>query len=285
MLILPAVSASADVNSDKATGRPARVAYRDDGAVLQGLVTRYDEAQGKETAVEAQLATTRAHLTSDRRAEARAMALVRRIAVSNYMNSGNEGPLLGLFDTGAMTSAAITQEYTHIATQGIDSAIDAADVDGSERRRRSPTCRRPRLQQQPTCRSFPEPGKPPKEPLPRTTHCSVKRRATCKRPWQPQRSNARLPNRPRRRRWRRAAQAAEAARPRRPRRIHRPDDQPVTGLLCEPHSSHQRSCTRTDRPRSRLQRLWTDLRHRRWRRSQHRQLGVARWDLHQLPTE
>ncbi len=128
MALLP-VAASADVSSDQAqiAQLASRIAH--DGTVVQGLVASYDQAQAHEASVEAQLDAARAHLTSDRRVEAEAIVHLRQIAVTSYMNSGDDSPMLGLFDTGAMASAAVTEEYTNIATGGIDSAIDAVAVD------------------------------------------------------------------------------------------------------------------------------------------------------------
>jgi murein DD-endopeptidase MepM/ murein hydrolase activator NlpD len=126
MPLLP-VAASADVGSDQAqiAQLASRIAH--DGSVVQGLVASFDQAQTQEAAAQAQLDEARTHLTSDRQDEAQAMVHLRRIAVTSYMNSGDDSPVLRLFDTGA--SAAIAEEYTHVATQGIDSAIDAVAVD------------------------------------------------------------------------------------------------------------------------------------------------------------
>jgi murein DD-endopeptidase MepM/ murein hydrolase activator NlpD len=128
MALLP-VAASADVSSDQAQVAQLASRIAHDGAVVQDLVASFDQAQAQEATVEAQLDAARAHLTSDRRAEAQALVHLRQIAVTSYMNGGDDSPMLGLFETGAMASAAITEEYTQVATQGIGSAIDAVAVD------------------------------------------------------------------------------------------------------------------------------------------------------------
>ena len=123
------VAASADVNSDKAQVAQLATRIAHDGAVVQGLVASYDEAEAKETAVQAQLDATRAHLVVDKRTQAHATLLLRKFAVASYMNSGDVSQIVDMFDSGAMCSAAITQEYTQVATQSVDSAIEAVSLD------------------------------------------------------------------------------------------------------------------------------------------------------------
>jgi murein DD-endopeptidase MepM/ murein hydrolase activator NlpD len=122
-------AASADVNSDKAQVAQLASRIAHDGAVVQSLVASYDQAQATEAAVETQLDATRAHLAADKQTQARATVLLRKIAVESYMDSGDVSPILDVFDSGAMSSAAITQEYTQVATQGIDNAIDTVSLD------------------------------------------------------------------------------------------------------------------------------------------------------------
>ena len=130
-IVLLPTSASGDVNSDKAQVAQLGTRITQDGDLVQSLVVSYDQAQAHESAVAAQLDAARAHLAADRRAQAKATGVLRTLALDNYMTGASDNSTLTMFETGNMTALAAEQQYTRIATQGLNEAIDTVEVDAS----------------------------------------------------------------------------------------------------------------------------------------------------------
>lgn len=131
MTLLPA-QASADVKSDQAQVAQLGARITQDGALVQHLVVRYDQAEAQEVAVTAQLDAVRTHLATDRRAETKATSVLRQLALNSYMADSGDNSSLAVFDAGDAMSIAIEQEYAHVATEGLDDAIDAVEVDAQK---------------------------------------------------------------------------------------------------------------------------------------------------------
>jgi murein DD-endopeptidase MepM/ murein hydrolase activator NlpD len=129
--LVPAL-ASADVNSDQSQVAQLGSRIAQDGALVQHLVVSYDQAQAHEAAVAARFDAARAHLGADRRAEAQATDVLRQLALNSYMNGAGDNSTLALFDTGNVTALAAEQEYTHLATESLNNAIDAVNVDAQQ---------------------------------------------------------------------------------------------------------------------------------------------------------
>jgi murein DD-endopeptidase MepM/ murein hydrolase activator NlpD len=121
--------ASADIKSDQTEVAQLGQQINADGQAVQTLVVEYDQAQTHEAAIEAQVTAAQAHLTQDHTNETHDRAVLRAIAIKNYMSGAVDGSLLALFDTSDADSWAGEQEYNRIATQGVSSAIDAVQVD------------------------------------------------------------------------------------------------------------------------------------------------------------
>ena len=100
-----------------------------DGALVQHLVVSYDQAQAHETALGVQVDAARAHLAADRRVEAQASGILRQLALNSYMTGAADNSALALFATGNMNQVAAQQQYTKVATEGLNNAIDAVAVD------------------------------------------------------------------------------------------------------------------------------------------------------------
>jgi murein DD-endopeptidase MepM/ murein hydrolase activator NlpD len=128
-IVLLPTPVAADAKSDQAqiTQLEGRIAQ--DGVQVQQLVISYDGAQAHEAAIEAQLAGVSAHLKADRRAEARANRVLRQLALNNYMNGGADDTALSLFDAGDGVTQIDKQEYINVASDGLNNAIDAENVD------------------------------------------------------------------------------------------------------------------------------------------------------------
>ena len=129
--LVPA-TASADVNSDQAQVAELGSRIAQDGALVQHLVVSYDQAQAHEAAVAARFDAARAHLGADRRAEAQSTDVLRQLALNSYMNGAGDNSTLALFDTGNVTALAAEQEYTYVATESLNNAIDAVKVDAQQ---------------------------------------------------------------------------------------------------------------------------------------------------------
>jgi murein DD-endopeptidase MepM/ murein hydrolase activator NlpD len=121
--------ASADVTSDQTQVSQLESRIAQDGALVQQLVVSYDQAQAHVTAVAAQVDAARAHLGADRRAEAHASGVLRTLALENYMTGAADSSTLTLFETGSMTALAAQQQYTAVAKEELNNAIDAVAVD------------------------------------------------------------------------------------------------------------------------------------------------------------
>jgi len=121
--------ASADANSDRAQVAQLGSRLAQDGALVQRLVVSYDQAQAHAAIVGAQLEAAHAHLGADRRAEAGATGVLRKLALNTYMSGAGDNLTLSLFDTGDTTALATQQQYRQVATEGLNNAIDAVEVD------------------------------------------------------------------------------------------------------------------------------------------------------------
>ena len=121
--------ASADANSDRAQVAQLGSRLAQDGALVQRLVVSYDQAQAHAAVVGAQLDAAHAHLGADRRAEARATGVLRQLALNTYMSGAGDNLNLSLFETGNTTALATQQQYRQVATEGLNNAIDAVQID------------------------------------------------------------------------------------------------------------------------------------------------------------
>ncbi|MGA2522059.1 MAG: hypothetical protein ABSG81_14735 [Acidimicrobiales bacterium] len=121
--------AAADVNSDKAQVAQLGSRIAQDGALVQQLVASQNQAEAKVASLGAQLDVAQAHVAADRQSEARAMAVLRTLALNSYMNGAEDNSALALFDTGNITSLAAEQQYSQDADEGLHSAIDAVEID------------------------------------------------------------------------------------------------------------------------------------------------------------
>jgi murein DD-endopeptidase MepM/ murein hydrolase activator NlpD len=128
IVLLPTL-ASADVSSDQAQVTQLESRIAQDGALVQRLVVSYDQAQARVIAVTAQVDAARAHLGADRRVQAQASGVLRTLALDSYMSGAADNSTLSLFATGSMTQLAAQQQYTKVATEGLNNAIDAVAVD------------------------------------------------------------------------------------------------------------------------------------------------------------
>lgn len=126
--ILPP-TASAGVNSDKAQIAQLQQQIEQDGTTLQRLVAGYDQAQAHEIAVQAQIAALAARLAADQQAKAKATAILRNIAVSNYMSGVDQSSVLAEFEARSAGSLPALQEYAQVAAGRLQNAIDAVAVD------------------------------------------------------------------------------------------------------------------------------------------------------------
>jgi len=121
--------ASADENSDRAQVAQLGSRIAQDGALVQSLVVSYDAAQAHEAVVEAQLAAAHARLEADRRAQMKSTGVLRQLALNSYMSGAGDNLTMAMFDTGDTTQLATEQQYTQVATAGLNNAIDAVAID------------------------------------------------------------------------------------------------------------------------------------------------------------
>jgi murein DD-endopeptidase MepM/ murein hydrolase activator NlpD len=117
----------ADVSSDQTQITQLQQKITQDGAQVEALVAASNVAQSQLNALDAQVTQTQADLVSDQRAEDKAVAHLRAIAIDGYMEAGEYEPGLALFDTGSDASTART-EYANLAKDRLNEAIDAVRI-------------------------------------------------------------------------------------------------------------------------------------------------------------
>ncbi len=128
-VVLRPAPAQADAKSDQAQINQLGLRIAQDGDQVQQLVVRYDRAQAHQAAVTAALAAVQVHLASDRRAEARGESVLRQLALTSYMTGAGEDAALSLFETGDSSTQVSKQEYMRLASDNLDNAVDAVDLD------------------------------------------------------------------------------------------------------------------------------------------------------------
>jgi murein DD-endopeptidase MepM/ murein hydrolase activator NlpD len=128
LALLPSPVA-ADAKSDQAQITQLGQRIAQEGDEVQQLIIKYDGAQAHQAAVEAELAAVHAHLEADRRAEARTNAVLRQLAINNYVTGAGDDSTLALFDAGNATAQVDKQEYMQVASDKLDNAIDAVNID------------------------------------------------------------------------------------------------------------------------------------------------------------
>lgn len=131
VVVLPASTASADVNSDRTQIAQLEQRIASDGATVQRFVVAYNQAQAAEAAIQAKLTATRAHLAADQSSENQALTVLRAVALNTYMSDTDDGSPLALFGASG-SSIAAQQEYTKIASAGLRDAIDAVTIDEAQ---------------------------------------------------------------------------------------------------------------------------------------------------------
>ena len=120
--------ASADANSDRAKVTQLGERIAQDGAKVQRLVVSYDQAQAHEAAVTAQLGppVRISPPTAAPRPGRRPPSTARPQQLHDRCRRQST---LSLFDSGNVTAMSAEQEYTQVATDGLNNAIDAVNVD------------------------------------------------------------------------------------------------------------------------------------------------------------
>ncbi|HTZ09684.1 MAG TPA: hypothetical protein VMB72_11455 [Acidimicrobiales bacterium] len=121
--------AAADVNSDKAQIAQLGTEITQEGNAVQNLVARYNQAQTHVATIDAQLQASQVRLAGDRKSQAKAVSVLRVLALDSYMNGAGDTSALALFETGSITSMAAEQQYAQIASGRLHSAIDTVQLD------------------------------------------------------------------------------------------------------------------------------------------------------------
>ena len=128
-VVLVPSTATADVNSDQAQVTQLQQRIAQDGARIQQLVLQYDQALAQQQAATARVQEAEAHVAADQQAQDQAMAVLRSIALTTYLNDAQDSSNLSIFSTGDATSIVAQQEYTHVANTGLRDAVDAVTID------------------------------------------------------------------------------------------------------------------------------------------------------------
>lgn len=127
--VLVSATASADTNSDQAQINQLQTQIARDGAHVEVLVSSYDQAISQEAADAQKVAAAQARVASDQQTENQALAVLRNLALTTYMNDSVDNSSLAIFSMASGSSVAAKQEYTQIANDGLRTAVDAVDAD------------------------------------------------------------------------------------------------------------------------------------------------------------
>ena len=128
-VVLVPSTATADVNSAQTQVTQLQQRIAQDGARIQQLVVQYDQALAQQQIATQRVDAAEAHLAADQQAENQAMAVLRSIALTTYLNDAQDNSNLAIFSSGDATSIVAQQEYTHIANTGLRDAVDAVTID------------------------------------------------------------------------------------------------------------------------------------------------------------
>ncbi len=117
------------VGADRAQASVLQQQVTQAGAAVQKLVVRYDQVLTQDAAINAQISVAQARLAADRRASAAAVGRLRHFALEDYMSGAGTAALAIWLSGSSMSSLAVDQEYTDLATRNIAAAIDAVQLD------------------------------------------------------------------------------------------------------------------------------------------------------------
>ena len=117
------------VGADRAQASVLQQQITQAGAAVQKLVVRYDQVLAEDAAINAQISVAQARLAADRRASAAAVGRLRHFALEDYMSGAGTAALVIWLSGSSMSSLAVDQEYTDLATRNIAAAIDAVQLD------------------------------------------------------------------------------------------------------------------------------------------------------------
>jgi murein DD-endopeptidase MepM/ murein hydrolase activator NlpD len=125
VMVVSSPPAVAGIQSEQAQAAAVQQQIVIEGQAVQALVERADAAQAHLDAVRHEVAVDAAQLAADRRAQAEAVQRLRRVAVTAYMDGGQPGGSLSMFETGSAEGLVERQAYTSMAAGSLRDAIDA----------------------------------------------------------------------------------------------------------------------------------------------------------------
>jgi len=125
----PLGQASTGVSADQAQVTALEQRIESDGAIVQRLVTSYDQTESEEATLDSELQATAAHLAADQRAEARARTVLRQLAIDNYVSGCGASASLADFELSSAMNLAAQQEYSRIAAARLSDAVNAVALD------------------------------------------------------------------------------------------------------------------------------------------------------------
>ncbi|MGC8463959.1 MAG: hypothetical protein ACP5P9_09875 [Acidimicrobiales bacterium] len=125
----PIGAEKAQVGADQAQANQLQQQIVHDGAALQGLVERYDQAVASAAAIQARIVASQGRVAADRQASVTADAHLRVLALASYMGGTAGGTLPAWFATTNLTSLAVDHEYTDLAASSLTAAVAVVEAD------------------------------------------------------------------------------------------------------------------------------------------------------------
>ncbi len=115
--------ASATVSSDQSQISQIEQRIASQGLLIQELVGRFDQAQSRLSAIQAELSADNERLSVDRAAQARAAGRLRQIAIYDYITASSGASGFTLLDAGTTMDTMAKSEYANLAAGNLNDAV------------------------------------------------------------------------------------------------------------------------------------------------------------------
>jgi cell wall-associated NlpC family hydrolase len=120
----PLASASS-ISSDRQQISAIEAQIGRDGAYIEYLSNRYDQAQGRYEAVQGALAQAQAQLAAERDAEAQSRGRLRQAAIDAYMGGALPSALDGILQQSTISGLLTRTEFLDLTANNLEDAIQA----------------------------------------------------------------------------------------------------------------------------------------------------------------
>jgi murein DD-endopeptidase MepM/ murein hydrolase activator NlpD len=126
--VAPHAAASSIQSDQSEVGKLAQEVVSD-GAAVQQAVVHQDAAQARLETIDAQLAASRTRLAAERRADAAAARVLKRLLIEAYTTGETFTAAPAIFGTQSADGQIAGNEYSHVASSELNGAITTYEAD------------------------------------------------------------------------------------------------------------------------------------------------------------